>query len=640
MRTFLTQTRPHRGRSTERSRRHRLRRLRRALAPRNAQVASQDGFMLIEVIASAVMLAVIVVGTFSAFEVVDRSSTNSRSRGEAALLANESQENLRSLPASALNQLTQAGSHYTRTVGHTTYTVNQSANFTGAGEASASCNATETSRQSANAVRITSKVEWSELTGKHSLTESGVVTPPTGSALEIDVANGAPGTLGVAGIAAKLKYVAAGTHAESSLQGTTNSGGCVIFGGIPATAATVEIPEETGFVIPDGTLKVPTKEVEIAPNFTQHDLVAFDRGGQIKATFTHNGEEIFEGKRVEGDTFVVANKSMNALPDYEVGGTNLTYKAGGEETATVLPSLFKATALTAAAPKYNTGNLFPFPEPKWEVYAGDCPENDPASLTGHTVSPAETIVASGTATTVKVPLSLVSLNVYTGAGPKSPPTHTLSSTRYEVAITNLKCAGTTPNNETAINTKHIQASSTSGHLEDPFQPFGEFELCLATGSRLDKVSYSNITAAGSAPVIYVGQRTSAELAAQKASEESTFTKRESEEATLTKAQATEEANRKAIETTEANERAAWLAEEKAKFGKKLTKAERVKLEAAQTAARKTREATEAANKTTRAGEETKLHARKATEEAAKTARAKEESEASETKVRVEAGSKC
>ncbi len=471
--------------------------------------SGEHGFLLIEVIVSALLVGLIVVGMLTGFGVIDRSTTSSREHSEAALLAAESQEALRTDPASAFVALSQSAHEYTRPVGGITYTIKQSANFIGGEGGSGTCSATETTRNSTNSARIASTVSWKEPNSKPKpVIESGIVTPPTGSALEVDVANGAPGTIGTAGVTAIVKYTPPETTSTATVLGTTGTAGCIVFGGIPATSALVEIPELSGYVTRTGKLTIsPPQTVEIAPNLTKHYMVEFARGGRIEAHFTYENQATYLGKPVEGDTFVVANNSIDESPDFEVGSSSITYEPSGEQIATAKPGEpYAAHATTPTAPKYSTGDLFPFPGSEWEVYAGDCPENNPAILTSHVVENGHGAVTAGEPTVVNVPMSLLTLNVYTGTG----PTHTvgLASTQYAVTITNLRCAAAKPNNETQVTIKHTQKTSTSGHLEHFFQPFGEFELCLQHGTGTDKIKYHILTTSTATASIYLGQTSS------------------------------------------------------------------------------------------------------------------------------------
>jgi Tfp pilus assembly protein PilV len=664
MRTFLSKTsRATRARRT-------LSQARRHCRPLPDAARAQDGFMLLEVIISALIVGLIVVSTFAGFEVADRSSSNSREHGEGAVLAAEYLQQLRTDSASSLDAISQTAHQFSRTINGIGYTITESANFTGQPEGSGACSATETTRQSTNAVRLIVKVEWNEVNGKHTYTATGLVTPPTGSAIEVDAGNGAPGTVGVAGVSAAVKYTAPETKIENTLNGTTGTAGCVVFGGLPATSAIVEIPEALGYVTPTGTLKWPTKTIEIAPNLTTHYLVPFDKGGTITAHWEYKKSEDYEGKPIKGETFVVANKDMNDAPNFEVGATHFSYALGGEETATVLASEPKESATTPAATKYFTGDLFPFPEAKWEVYAGDCPENNPAVITSHEVADAEAQVEAGNkpeAAHVNVPLSLVTLNVYTGTGSLKPGG--LASTQYKVVITNTKCAKVTPNNETEVPIRHGQETSPSGHLENPFQPFGEFELCVdyenakAKEARSDKIKYDDTKEEGPTRAIYLGQISESErtkvaneakaseeatkkaretsekpaytklaseesaLATKKTEETAKWSERESKEAALVTAQKSEETTKKTDVATEEAERTKWKEEVKKNEKNKkegITKAKEEEDEAKQTTKRKERETKEKENEAKRASEQATLTTRKKEEEAAKTKREGEE----------------
>ena len=81
-----------------------------------------------------------------------------------------------------------------------------------------------------------------------------------------------------------------------------------------------------------GARQFPTKEVTIAPNYTTHYPVVYNRGGAISAEFAYNGKNKYthpnnEGtgevtEEVKGDTFVSFNSLMAAAPDFEVGATS------------------------------------------------------------------------------------------------------------------------------------------------------------------------------------------------------------------------------------------------------------------------------------------------------------------------------
>src|ERR1700721_1479764 len=88
-------------------------------------LGSERGDTLIEIVVSALIVGLIVVGTFTGFRVINRASADPRHHSQASLLASQSQEQLRSDPATALDTLESTPHSYTQTVEGTTYTIKQ-----------------------------------------------------------------------------------------------------------------------------------------------------------------------------------------------------------------------------------------------------------------------------------------------------------------------------------------------------------------------------------------------------------------------------------------------------------------------------------------------------------------------------------
>jgi Tfp pilus assembly protein PilV len=454
--------------------------------------ATEDGFLLIEVMISALLVALIVVGTLNGFDAAGRAGAELRARNEAAVLAAESQEALRSDPASTFNG--NKFSHvYTREVNGTKFTITQSASFLNSKGETINCSALETSRQEANSVKIVSSVAWPQqvAAGRLPLVVSGTSTPPNGSALEIDVGNYPTPTAGIAGVTSIIKYTPS-EAGESSVEGTTEGPGCIVFSNIPAIAATVEFDEKLGYVTPSDLWKIEPKEVAIAPNYTTHYPIVLNEGGAIKAEFTFKGSSKYtQSKNTSGtreetagtDLFVAYNGLVEEAPHLSVGGPG-AYGSGG--TFTAEPGQEWAHTLTTpkAETKYPNGNLFPFPEPTgaWKVFAGACKENEPKSPA---TAPSAYVLSGKTTTVTNVPLSYVKLNVYKG---KEKSEGLQETTAYPVTITNTACKGVTPNGETELSEPKAEQKQTinsgefaeyGGHLEHPFLPFGSTRICLA-----------------------------------------------------------------------------------------------------------------------------------------------------------------
>jgi Tfp pilus assembly protein PilV len=614
-----------------------------------ADPRGEHGFLLVEVMISALLVALIIVATLNGFDVATRLSSDQRHRNQAAVLAAQSQEQLRTNSASALNALESNPHQYIREIGGTQFTVTQEANPVAA-TGTTGCNATESTAQTTN-IQIISIVTWKaqEKAKRPSVKQASVISPPTGSALEVDVTN--KGTTGVAGVTATAKFKPINSGSYATSEGTTSSEGCVVLAGIQALEATVEIAKRANFVTPAGKLEWEPATVAIAPNLTKHYPVYYDEGGRIEAEFTYKGSTAtFEGKKPASDTFVVSNTAMAAKPEYQVGSTVFgTYEIGNEEHYKAATSTYKTNqSYTAAGAKYITGDLFPFAS-NWTVYAGDCPKN----AIGEVSTTAKRVVNPGTTTTVQVPLSYVTLNVYNGT--QLAKGSLVTAGKYPVSIENPECAGeAAPNNSISATLVHTQNTLT-GKLENPFQPFGAAELCVyggkpgINGNEYEKektytVTYSNKEAKGSTVNIYLGEPSTEERAtkraaleaaeaatqsAREASEKTTKTTRESTEKTAkTTRESTEATTKTTRETKEATERTKWKEEE---TSKKITKKQKEEKEATQKTARVKAEKEESEKKTKAETEEaTKKTAAEKTEktnrETAEKAEAKVESE--------------
>lgn len=523
--------------------------------------------MLLEVVITSLLVGLIVIATLTGFNVVNQTTADQRQHDEAAFLAAQSQEQLRSDPASTLELLESSPHQYTQTSGGNTYTITQQSKILGAGESSAACNVTQKTRQSGNAIRVSSTVTWHEQETGHrpGVTESSVITPPTGSGFEVDAGNAPNPTEGIAGVTAEVQYSPTKGGAPATVERTTGSEGCVVFAGIPATSALVFIKEKVGYVTVNGSTTYPSKEVTLAPNYTTHDAVVYNRGGSLTARFIYKKHPEYshpnnEGtgeveEKAKGDTFVAFNTGMGGS-DFEIGSKR--YAIGSGDIYEPLPG--EATHESSTTPKesvkYPNGNLFPFLEEKekegkkegespWVVYAGDCPNNDPETIISGFKLPGKVAVKPGEATVVEVPTSYVAISLYKGSKSEAAKaTHkweALETTNsHLVTITNGKCAGVTPDNEATIKDEHLQNTTTEassakngGHLEDPFQPFGEFQLCVydselgtPTKGKTYTISYDNNTEAGNAAEIFLGQpsQSEQELHAQEEEEKENATK--------------------------------------------------------------------------------------------------------------------
>ncbi len=657
---------------------------RRIRAGRSA-ASAEDGFLLLEVIISAVLVGFIVIATFTGFGVANRTSASERNHNEAAVLAAESQEQLRSESAIGLHELAEGAKTFTRSVGHTTFKITQKAS-PGNGAGQTGCVSAETGGKGKGVYfLISSTVEWERMVGKP-VVESSIVTPPTGSALEVEVSNG---ELPTSGVSVSVSYTPTETTGTTTLEGTTGAQGCVLFAGLPTTSALVEVKETKGIVNAHGTLTWPTKTVTLAPNIVTPDPVELAPAGSIEALFRFNKstgttyshknnagtKEVVES--VKGDTFVAYNPKMGLEPFFETGGNSALAKFGsGGLYEMILVSPLGTYGATASSPKeftsnYPNGNLFPFPtatEGKWTAYAGDCTANNPKT---YGVTPLSAAVTGGATSKIEVPVAYDQLEVFQGTATVPGSLETTNS--QLVTITNKGCKGVTPNNGTALDITHTQGTTVGGewggHLEVPFQPFGELELCLLAEPKpgvkhaytLKEPLVNKSTTEKVTRKIYLGESSSQEIETTRVTSETatetkriekeaatrapletkeaeTKTKREGTESTTrktaetkeaetkTKREATEATSKKAAEATEEANRKKWKEEKEKGIISTTTYNNKI---SAQTTERTNREKTEA---TTKKNAETSEATTKATRESAEaTTRKTEETKEASTK---------
>ena len=115
---------------------------------------AEDGFALIEVLVSALILAIVAAGVMALLQATTRSAAAERQHAEAYALAQEDQARLRSMRLSSLNRLTESNAV---TIANDDFTVESQGVYVNNSKGQpSSCASGETS---ADYVRITSTVK-------------------------------------------------------------------------------------------------------------------------------------------------------------------------------------------------------------------------------------------------------------------------------------------------------------------------------------------------------------------------------------------------------------------------------------------------------------------------------------------------
>jgi Tfp pilus assembly protein PilV len=412
----------------------RPRRLSALRARARERAASESGVTLIEILMSAVLLAIIVIGTLTAFDAAGRITTDQQVRSEANDLAQQDQDHLRSLQVSQLPLL----QTHQVTVNGTVFTVQEQADYTSDSTGTSTC----TSSGSADYVKTTSTITWPAIGTRPPIVLESIITPPVGGALVVQVVN-AQGA-GVSG----MSVSAVG---PSTLSGTTSAAGCAIFGAVPAGNYNVSV-SQAGYVDKDGNTSPPASQqaTTVVNGATDRMSFQYDHAGQINVSFDTKYTGLSQPVASTADTVVIYNNNMT-YPSYRWAGTSGTY----------------GSTVTAS-------NVFSFTS-AYTVYAGSCSADAP-SANGQSSDPSVVVPAGGTASVV-LHLPALLLKVYTGTSSLPGP---LANTPH-VVLYDLGCGGSPPTAGGSPPISNTIPTNTTGGLVDPGVPYGTYKVCADNG---------------------------------------------------------------------------------------------------------------------------------------------------------------
>lgn len=472
-----------------------------------AQAGSQAGFMLLEVMISALLVAFIAVGTLNGFDAAGHVSADERAHAEANLLVQQDQDRLKSLTAVKLAELAaseekthqykaangscveEASKKWRYCTGEkrsytgAVFTIHSSARFISAAKESAAC---EGSEASANYIETKSTASWTTLaSGRPEVSQSSVITPPTSlTGLFVKVKN--QFSEPVSGIEVVLK--GATNHTA-----TTPSTGCVLFLAIPAE--NYALSAGTASYVDQNASKPPaSKALTVAEGKVTTAEFVIASPGNIKVEFENPAAKT----EVESDTFVAAQAHVSA-PSFFLGG-----EAAKRKTSVTLEGLFPFSI---------------YEESKWKpegyaVYAGDCEANNPKTVTASSaehVEPKSALVEAGKTAEVTVEAPPVTAIAYEGTE-KEVVTEKKEIKIKEAKIAklyNTECKASVPHNHPSLTTER-SVLPLKGELEVKFQPqpYGKLELCVITpkiGTKFyeAKATFTNELKAGTKVKLYM-----------------------------------------------------------------------------------------------------------------------------------------
>jgi Tfp pilus assembly protein PilV len=416
-----------------------------ARSPSNAE----QGFVLIEILVSALVLAIAAGGVVTLLNATGRAGAEDRRRSEAYAVAQEDQARLRSMQLSSLNRLNE---NRTVTLNGSTFTVNSTGVFVNDSTGSTTC--TQGSA-SADYVVVGTKVTWPGLGGRPAPTIKSILSPANGS---LDPSHGTLSVTVKNAAGAAIPGIGLSGNGPSTFTGTTDSTGCAMFPDIPAGTYTITPTGiAAGLVDQDGKAAGPFT-VGVVGSSTNSAPRLYDVPGKLK-------EVTFKTRKADGtiidsaaDSIVVFNTGMTTgktfgTPGAPTPGTPIETRKNPFEMSTNL--------------------LFPFASPA-TVYAGSCGTNNPnptgeASPPGAAAMASVQITPSGLAAGVTLQLPALYIKAWTGKNSSSPGS---AFNGADVWIRDEKCAS----GSTSV-TREYSTDSTGG-LANPGLPWGTYEVCV------------------------------------------------------------------------------------------------------------------------------------------------------------------
>lgn len=396
---------------------------------RRVTCGAQDGVILIEVLASAILILIAAAGTFAAVQSYTRASGEESNRARAHNVAQADQARLRSLNITQLSSLNE-----TRIVSKdgSNFTVDSSTGWISDETGTVSC---DEGTAAADYLQVTTEVTWGSIGAGAPVRLQSIVAPPHGAsspdrgALAIKVLDG--DDVGMAGVA--ISGSGAG-----GFSGSTNADGCLLVGNLPVGNYTLS-PSVSGGVDRDGN-PPGQQEASVVGQATNVIVLQFAQPGAIDVDFTVR-EQDDDLVPTQGDSIVVSNTGMTTPNAYGTIGS-------------------PATTITATP-------LFPFSSPD-VVYAGSCQLHNP-DPSGSMNPPPPSIAAAqvqsgGTASaTVQMPALHVTID------PSGYSLSMFTGRDFEVTDDNCDEGGQGPHRTYTMD--------SSGELPNIALPTSTYDVC-------------------------------------------------------------------------------------------------------------------------------------------------------------------
>jgi prepilin-type N-terminal cleavage/methylation domain-containing protein len=387
--------------------------------------SEQSGFALIEVMMSALIVAIVSVGVLAGIDASSATSGSNKARGIAASIAQDDQERMRSMQPDDLAAM--RFQRRTVTVAGVAYQVDSDARpVTDAGKGCGD----------GTLVKISSEVTWPKMRNIKPVITDSLVAPQPGSfskgsgGLIIQVRNrsGGPQT----GVPVSIT----GPQSDADV---TDENGCASFLYRPSGAYTVKI-QKTGYVTP-ALVNAISKTETIPSGAVATDSFDYDVAGAVTANIVTIAKPVAPattGVQVADDStsLVVSHPNLPA------------------------PGIKTFAASPAKTPMTTGTVLYPFTS-SYSVYSGTCTGANPLNFPPD-AAPTALLTPGGSLTTTVIEPS-VNVVVANGA--------TLLA-GASVKATNRTCG-------TGGNLVYTNATLATGRLPKPGMPYGTYDLCAS-----------------------------------------------------------------------------------------------------------------------------------------------------------------
>lgn len=402
--------------------------------------SEQAGVTIIEVMVSALVLAILSTGVLTGLDGAQNISSKSRLRSVAAGLAQADQERLRGFRAQELSNIREPRE---KKLDGTTYKIFSRGDWVSNSSGVAECSGA-TAR--ADYMRISSTVTWEGMGALKPITLDSIVAPPTGSFGDegsVAVQIGDRDDTGLPGVAVTV------TGAKT-LTTTTNDSGCAFFGYLPPGNYTISF-SKPGYITPAGVTDV-SDQTAVVQEETVTVPYRYDRPANVT---------------VSANTRKGAGAPLQA--------TTLGYASLGNSG---LPSGLRTMGNGALTPSHTFANVFPFTD-GYSAFSGNCTGANPAGYStpvtasdtvpgtqaAATVTPALAAPGGSTSVTVREPAVRLWFRYDTGANDVIPAP---AGTTVKLTATGSGCGGTAT---------HTTDANGWVDAPEPSVPVGTYSLC-------------------------------------------------------------------------------------------------------------------------------------------------------------------